>query len=564
MPTLTGSTKDFRPQSLGSTAELIFTPFGPAITTSGSVLVGKPIVVAAAPDGSFSVDLVSYSGTNPNTAYHLRIQWLDSFNSCEDIPWPVIVTGDGLLTNMFGVPTGTGFTVKGDKGDSGDVVSQALLDAITARLPVPGNDRTFGVVDLNENILLGTTEDGGTIIQDGTAYASEGFQLVTEDGYILFDTESDTERSGGTAVPIDTLHVFICLGQSNMSGRALILVGNAKNPRIFQFGATRNVFEPATIPLDMHDSSTGLSPATTFAENYLKTQPPNVGVLLIPAAHGSTGFTLSPETLTWAVGAASSPAYDLPALAVAQTLAAIEAARALGYVVDVMGALFHQGENNSSTSQATYEGFLAALISFVRSSVGKPNLAFVVGQMSLEGIDLSPGRQGIDRAHSGTPARVAYTGFAPSLRGATNEGDTTHFNKAGIEFLGRTYLAGYWQAIGNTPTAPPEPPVRVSATKTETTVTLAWAAPPANLTKTETFDLGTGATTYTWLSAPSHATGYRVDTKTGTGPWVTASRAWAMALTETVTVSAGVTQVRVTALNGAAESTPVTTTALGA
>jgi hypothetical protein len=55
-----------------------------------------------------------------------------------------------------------------------------------------------------------------------------------------------------------------------------------------------------------------------------------------------------------------------------------------------------------------------------------------------------------------------------------------------------------------------------------------------------------------------------VETKTGAGAWATVTRAWGMALTETVTVTAGTTQVRVTALNGAAESSPVTVTAVGA
>jgi len=317
--------------------------------------------------------------------------------------------------------------------------------------------------------------------------------------------------------------------------------------------------------LDMHDAASGLSPATTFAKNYLKTQPANVGVLIVPAAHGDTGFTTSTTSLTWTPNVATDPALDLSALAVAQTLEGVEAARSAGYTVTTKGVLWHQGEKNSSMSQATYEGLLDGLISYLRTSLGGATLPFVVGQMSITGIEASTsGRENIDKSHSGTPARVAYTGFAPSLRGATNEGDTTHLSKVGVEYLGKTYLAGYWQALGNNASAAPQPPSNVTATKTGATVTIQWSGAPASLSKSETFDLVTGSAVYNWDAPQSHATGYRVETKTGAGAWTAATRAWGMALTETVTVTAGTTQVRVTALNGAAESSPVTVTAVGA
>ena len=134
-----------------------------------------------------------------------------------------------------------------------------------------------------------------------------------------------------------------------MSGRGLPVGGarDAEDPRIFQYGAKIRTFRAATVPLDMHDSATGISPATAMAREYLKTQPANVGVLIIPAAHGSTGFTSALGALTWSVGAAISPTSDLPGLAIKQTLEGIAAARAAGYVVEFKGVLWHQGENNS-------------------------------------------------------------------------------------------------------------------------------------------------------------------------------------------------------------------------
>src|SRR6478735_8086410 len=133
---------------------------------------------------------------------------------------------------------------------------------------------------------------------------------------------------------VKVLHVFLAAGQSNMSGRGLPVGGppDAPDPRIFQYGAKERTLRAATVPLDMHDAATGLSPATAMARNYLKTQPDNVGVLIIPAAHGQTGFTYAPATLTWTLGAASAPEFDLPTLAVNQALEGIAAARAAGYI----------------------------------------------------------------------------------------------------------------------------------------------------------------------------------------------------------------------------------------
>ncbi len=104
----------------------------------------------------------------------------------------------------------------------------------------------------------------------------------------------------------------------------------------------------------------------------------------------------------------------------------------------------------------------------------------------------------------------------------------------------------------------------MTATKTGTTVKVQLSGAPAVLAKSETFDLATGSAVYNWAAPESHVTSYRVETKTGAGAWTTATREWGMAVTETVTVASGTTQVRVTALNGAAASTPVTVTAVGA
>ena len=256
--------------------------------------------------------------------------------------------------------------------------------------------------------------------------------------------------------PPTRLHVFLAIGQSNMSGRGLPAGGSLDpaNARILQYGAKRRTLGPATVPLDMHDTATGISPATTFAREYLKSQLSSVGVLIIPAAHGSTGFTGTAPILTWSVGAAAAPDLDLSKLAVTQVREGMAAARAAGYDVVLKGILWHQGESNSAMSTAAYSARLDTLIAFFRLSFNAPTLPFMVGQMAPEGIAATPGRIKVDTAHRETPARVAYTGFAPAMTGGLNPGQTTHFSQVGVEYLGKTYLAAYNRARLNTDASP--------------------------------------------------------------------------------------------------------------
>lgn len=269
----------------------------------------------------------------------------------------------------------------------------------------------------------------------------------------VLGTWSPWVQLGGGARPVTEWHIVLAIGQSNMSGRGIVGTsdgGKYVSSRIAQYGATRRVLETATVPLDMHDTASGLSPATVFARNYLRNQPEHVGVIIVPAAHGSTGFTTSTGTYTWSPGIATNPAFDLPNLAVVQVQEAIAAALATGAVAEFKAIVFHQGENNSAMSTTSYANNLDALITYLRTRIGSANLPFIVGQMSPEGIAANAGRPNIDAAHQQTPSRVAYTGFAPATMGGYNPGDTTHLSQVGVDYIGRTYLEAYNRALFNT------------------------------------------------------------------------------------------------------------------
>ncbi len=257
MSTLTGSTKDFRPQPLGSTASVIITPFGAATSSAKSLLVSKPIRVTTASDGSFSVDLASYASTNPGTAYHVRVEWLDSggnYLDGEDFPWPLVVTGDGALTDMFANVEAGKLLTKGEKGDDGDSVMQDAFDALEARLPQPGLKDRLRVMDLNGKAAIEVTETGDVNVADAVFRASEGLRFMDKSGYVAAEISTTGQTFiydpafstgvGGASSTVDTLHVFLAAGQSNMSGRGLPVGGEVKDPRILQFGAVKRILEP--------------------------------------------------------------------------------------------------------------------------------------------------------------------------------------------------------------------------------------------------------------------------------------------------------------------------------
>ncbi|GAA2128074.1 hypothetical protein GCM10009825_06920 [Arthrobacter humicola] len=318
------------------------------------------------------------------------------------------------------------------------------------------------------------------------------------------------------ATKVTVLDVFLAVGQSNVSGRGLPsgTTDDPADPRIFQYGAKLRTFRNATIPLDMLDVAKGISPATTFARGYVKNQPANVGVLIIPAARGATAFTNSVGTPTWNVGTASAPEFDLPALAVTQTREGIAAAVAAGYTVKLKGILWHQGEGNWWMSTSAYSAKLDELIGYFRSQLAAPQLPFVVGGLAPEGITAQPGLANVDKSHKGTPSRVAYTAFAPSMAGGVNDGDAFHFSRTGDEFLGRTYLTAFWRAAKITYGPVPIITGTAKVGSTLTAVPGAWAVSPVTLSY-QWYHSGTavvGATAATYV-VPSGDLGRTITVK---------------------------------------------------
>lgn len=342
------------------------------------------------------------------------------------------------------------------------------------------------------------------------------------------------QASGGAGVT--ELHAFIASGQSNMSGRGDPISDelDTPDPRIMQYGANRRVLETATVPLDMHDTPIGLSPATVFAREYLRDKPSSVGVLLVPAAHGGTGFTWgeTSDKLTWTNGTAIDPEHALYEKSVVQAQEALAAAAASGYAVSLRGVLWHQGEANGGAATATYSQYFDALAADYRADMGDADLPIVVGQMMPEGMEANSSKYTVDKSHAETPARLLRAGFAVAPSDTARFNDLAHFSRDGVVELGKSFHRAYQQAVLNVARGRPLRAVNLRAIRHGSTVSATWDAPLCRVTS------------------------YRVEFRVGDGAWVEVVREWPMYPYETFDAPEGSVWVRVTALEGAAEAAP--------
>lgn len=255
-------------------------------------------------------------------------------------------------------------------------------------------------------------------------------------------------RSAGSP-DITDVEVMLLAGQSNMSGRAEPAPAGVLERRVFQFGAQRRAIEPATELLDMHDTPSGLSYALLFARDYAAQLPKSSAVLLVPGAHGNTGFTttsLEPAPPgcstsaggTWEVGS-TSLTINLYDRLLQQTTAAFIAAREyFRATVTIRALLWHQGEIDAlnGIGEAAYRYHLETLIHGVRAHVGDPGLPVLIGGMSPDWMRKTPGSTSVHRAQLHVARTVARTSFVAGHPGTGRPGDAVHYGRDGAEHLG--------------------------------------------------------------------------------------------------------------------------------
>ena len=170
-------------------------------------------------------------------------------------------------------------------------------------------------------------------------------------------------------LPPKELDLYICIGQSNMAGRAAItdeLKDTLDNVYLFN---DRNEFERAANPLNRYSnirkdiSMQKLCPVYAFAKTLAKARKSPIGVVV--NARGGSSIN------SWLKGSEDGY-YE-------KSMERIKAAISKGGKVKAI--IWHQGEADCKFPES-YKKKLLSLVSDLRKDLNSPDLLFVVGQIS--------------------------------------------------------------------------------------------------------------------------------------------------------------------------------------
>lgn len=174
--------------------------------------------------------------------------------------------------------------------------------------------------------------------------------------------------NGKETVP-SSLDLYVCIGQSNMAGRATLtpeVMDTLQNVYLLN---EKGCFEPAVNPLNRYStirkdmSMQRLGPAYGFAKAMSRQVKRPVG--LVVNARGGSSIN------SWLKGSKDGY-YE-------ETISRIRVAMQQGGVLKAI--LWHQGEADCSNPEA-YKQKLISLIRDLREDLGMPDLPVIVGQIS--------------------------------------------------------------------------------------------------------------------------------------------------------------------------------------
>jgi hypothetical protein len=230
------------------------------------------------------------------------------------------------------------------------------------------------------------------------------------------------------AVPRDKRHIYILVGQSNMSGRARVEEDDKKIPeKLFLLDAAGK-WTPATHPFIQYTNvpnaadkrvinargTTGLNFGLSFARRMLEANP-DIAIGLVVNSQGGSAIQ------TWHK---SGQNY----------LKTMERMRPILETGTVRGVLWHQGEANLDMGEKYLEP-LAQVIQQFRDDLNDPKLPFIAGQLA----PLAKDKDKIDAFNQALlklPSRVAGTGV---VQADDLSGKDIHFGSADVRKLGKRY-----------------------------------------------------------------------------------------------------------------------------
>lgn len=236
----------------------------------------------------------------------------------------------------------------------------------------------------------------------------------------------------------ESFDIYLLMGQSNMVGRDTEgMAAQVDNPRVLSLNP-EGQWLVARDPLHAKVGriECGVGPGISFAQEMLKTAPPNKTIGLVPCAVGGTPLK------RWVKGG------DLYEQAVAKAkLAAKDGI--------IRGVLWHQGETDTEDPKnaETYEARLTAMLADLRADLGTPDLPVVVGQLGeflAAQPEKHPHLEPVRTAIQHMPAASPHTGYADSA-GLGDKGDKLHFSASAQKEFGTRFAKAMQALQGGTP-----------------------------------------------------------------------------------------------------------------
>ena len=238
----------------------------------------------------------------------------------------------------------------------------------------------------------------------------------------------------------EDFHLFLLMGQSNMSGGVGLAAGDTKPvPQVLKMRYAKDGEEPkwAAGAHPLHpgrpNKKARFGPGLSFAEAYLADKP-DVTVGLIPMAWGGRSIVQL------------SKGSEIYGDAIRHTKAAMQ-------VGTLKGVLWHQGESDTveQTRTDAYEKRLYRLIEDVREDLGNPQLPFIVGNLA-EFYGTGQDHKAPDRVARITkikeilkrlPKKVPHTGFVESTGCSPAARAKVHFDRKSCLLMGKRYAKVY-------------------------------------------------------------------------------------------------------------------------
>jgi len=238
----------------------------------------------------------------------------------------------------------------------------------------------------------------------------------------------------------ENFHLFLLMGQSNMSGGVGLAAGDTKPvPSVMKMRYAKEGEEPKWAPgaHPLHprrpNKKARFGPGLSFAEAYLADKP-GVAVGLIPMAWGGRSI------------AQLSKGSEIYGDAIRHTKAAMQSGT-------LKGVLWHQGESDTveQTRTDAYENRLHRLIEDVREDLGNPQLPFIAGNLA-EFYGTGKDHKAPDRVTRITkikevlrrlPKKVPHTGFVESTGCSPAAPAKVHFDRKSSLLMGKRYAKVY-------------------------------------------------------------------------------------------------------------------------